>query len=74
MKLTITNSEQLNQWMQDRISLGHELVSIKGVAPIGATYSDGDLITQPVNVAWEDKATREVFEIEYLQREPTHDA
>ena len=68
MKLTITNSEQLNQWMQDRMRLGHELVSIKGTAPNGSTYSDGDLITQPVNVAWEDKATREVFEIKYLQK------
>lgn len=34
-------------------------------APEGATYEDGDPITQPVNIAWRDCASGEVFAIEY---------
>lgn len=63
VKLTITNSEELDQWMNERMD--HDLVAIKGKAPEGATYDDGTPITMPVNIAWRDKATREIYAIEY---------
>lgn len=50
-----------------RVSMGkqHDVFSIKGAPPEGATYSDGELITRPVNIAWRDGTTGEVFAIEY---------
>ena len=65
MELTITKKEQLDRWLNERRSLSHDVFSIKGVAPKGATYSDGDPITRPINIAWQDGATGEVFVIEY---------
>ena len=65
MQLTMANGEQLNQWMNERRKMGRDLRAIKGPAPEGSTYSGGDPITQPVNVAWQDVATGEVFAIEY---------
>ena len=63
MKLTISNEAELSSWLQTKV--GRDLVSIKGPPPPGATYSDGELITRPVNVAWRDVATGETFPIEY---------
>ena len=67
MKLTIRNNEQLSQWMSERRKMGHDIFAIKGPAPAGATYSDGDPIILPVNVAWRDSVTGDVFAIEYVQ-------
>lgn len=63
MVLTVKNREQLQIWMDKKKE--HNLVAIKGPAPRGATYSDGVPITNPVNVAWHDCSTGEVFLIEY---------
>lgn len=65
MKLTIANDEALIQWMRERYT--HDLSSIKGPAPEGATYSDGDRIVRDVNIAWRDEQTGEVFNIEYVR-------
>lgn len=65
MKLEILNSVELNKWLNQRGAMGHDLISIKGPAPDGATYDDGDPILQPVNVAWQDTITGETFHIEY---------
>ena len=65
MKLTIRNKAELNEWMNERRALGHDLVSLKGTPPKGAQYSDGDLIERPVNIAWQDVTTKEIFAIEY---------
>ena len=65
MILTIKNKQALDAWMAKAMANGHRLEAIKGQAPEGATYDDGDLITQPVNVAWINTDTAEVFEIRY---------
>ena len=59
----IKNSKELNNWLNNRRN--HDCVSIKGQPPIGATYEDGDLIYNEVNIAWRDIVTNEVFTIEY---------
>jgi hypothetical protein len=68
-ELTILNSETLSKWMNERRKLGRDMVSIKGPCPKGATYEDGTLIIRPVNIAWRDTTTGEVFAIEYAQPE-----
>jgi hypothetical protein len=69
MKLTITNKEALDAWIKERLSMGRDMYSIKGPAPEGAAYDDGDLIVGPVNVAWQDTTTGEIFAIEYADCE-----
>lgn len=63
--MRIKNKECLDKWLRDRVQLGHSFSSIKGKAPIGACYSDGETIVRDVNIAWRDDATLEVFPIEY---------
>lgn len=65
MELTIANKEPLDAWLNERRKMGRNVFSIKGTAPEGATYGDGELITRPVNIAWQDGTTGEVFAIEY---------
>lgn len=65
MELDIKNYEELNEWQKQRMALGHGMVSIKGPAPTGATYSDGTLITRPVNIRWRDTVTGEECDIDY---------
>ena len=64
-KLTIANKDELDQWMQEKMRAGRDIYSIKGNAPDGATYDDGTPITHPINVAWGDPKTGEVFAVEY---------
>ena len=73
MLLTITNKPALDDWMNERRKMGRDLKSIKGNPPTGATYSDGDPIERPVNVAWQDVKTGELFAIEYAQQDQPHD-
>ena len=63
--MKIANKAALDQWMSERMKMGRDLFAIKGDAPKGACYSDGDAIDQPINVAWRDGSTGEVFAIEY---------
>lgn len=63
--LTISNSDSLNRWMNERRRLDHDMFAIKGPAPEGATYEDGTPIVRPVNIAWRDSVTGEVFGIKY---------
>ena len=65
MELTIANKTQLDAWMNERRRMGRDLVSVKGQPPAGATYSDGCPIERPVNLAWKDTTTGEIFAIEY---------
>lgn len=67
MELEITNSDGLNRWINERREMGRAIVAIKGPPPVGATYSDGQLITNPVNIAWKDCTSGEVYAIEYAQ-------
>jgi len=66
MELTIKNKEELTSWMNERKVLGHNMTSIKGKAPVGSTYSDGSIITRPVNVQWVDCTNGDIFNVDYL--------
>ena len=63
--LTIANHTELDTWMNERRRLNRPLFSIKGNAPDNSCYSDGEKIDEPVNVAWRDGITGEIFAIEY---------
>lgn len=65
MELKISNGLALDTWINERRRMGRDIASVKGGAPHGATYSDGSLIERPVNVAWKDATTGELFAIEY---------
>ena len=65
VQLKMANRDKLDQWMNERRTMGRDMRAIKGLPPEGSTYSDGELITHPVNIAWEDTTTGEVFAIEY---------
>ena len=67
MELTISNKPQLDAWIQERMDMNRDMFAIKGTAPEGATYDDGELIKHPVNIAWKDGTTGEIFAIEYEQ-------
>jgi hypothetical protein len=65
MELKISNKMSLDKWLNERRQMGHDLESLKGPAPAGSAYSDGALIEQPVNIAWKDIMTGELFAIDY---------
>mgnify|MGYP000226896949 FL=1 len=65
MELTIANKKQLDAWLNERRKMGRDVFSLKGTPPEGSTYGDGELIVRPVNIAWRDSITGEVFAIEY---------
>lgn len=65
MKLVAKNIEAINKWLDSMIYQGYSLVSHKGPAPKGATYSDGTLIENYINVAWECVETGEKVYIDY---------
>lgn len=62
--MKILNKESLDTWMNERMKMGRDMKAIKGVLE-GATYSDGDPVTTPMNVAWQDLTSGEIFSIEY---------
>lgn len=57
MVLEIINNEALNG-----------IKSIKGVAPLGATYEDGEAIRRQINIAFVDQSTGDYFLIEYKKK------
>jgi len=63
MILKIANKRELDAWINERIQLGHDMVSVRGCPPDGAEYEDGGIITKPVNVTWKDCETGETFGI-----------
>lgn len=65
MKLEISNETELDTWINIRRRSGVDIFAIKGPAPEGATYDDGDIISRPVNIAWQDGVTGETFYIKY---------
>ena len=67
MKLRIKNNDELGAWMNSRKD--STLHAIKGNAPEGATYDDGDLITNPVNVGWIEPVSGDKINIDYYTQE-----
>ena len=65
----IKNQAEISEFMSAAQTNGHVLFAVKGAPPVGAEYSDGDLIVNPVNVAWLNKTTCESIEIQYSKRQ-----
>jgi hypothetical protein len=64
-ELTMINSAEIDTWMWERKE--HYLFSVKGPPPSGATYSDGDPIINPINIAWVDSETGERIDCVYAK-------
>ena len=64
MKLEILNKDELDSWIHQKLSSGFMCAAIKGEAPKGATYSDGEIIINKVNIAWycEDDGSKIMIE------------
>ena len=45
--------------------------SVKGEAPEGARYSDGELVKRLVNIAWKNDVTGEVITLQYTKKQGT---
>lgn len=50
----IANKAEIDRFIQSSLQRSLVVKAIKGRAPIGALYLDGDLIQRPVNIAWEN--------------------
>ena len=62
--MEILNKVELDEWGNQARKKGQDLVAIKGVIK-GATYDDGLPVTRPMNTAWRNVQTGEVFAIRY---------
>lgn len=65
LNFVIENKKELDDFMNFARQAGHNISSAKGLAPEGAMYSDGELISMPVNVAWKNDFTGESINISY---------
>ena len=65
MKLEILNKDELDSWMCEKLRKGFVCSAIKGNAPFGATYSNGELIVNKVNVGWKCEDDGSQIMIEY---------
>jgi hypothetical protein len=63
--MNISNNQELNDWLNKKYEQGHDCVALKGAPPANSTYDDGEPITMPVNVAWQDLQTGEIINIQY---------
>lgn len=63
--MDITNKVELDAFLNKAKEVGHICRGVKGRPPKGMTYSDGELIKNDINVAWEDTTTGEICEIIY---------
>lgn len=61
----IENKKEIDDFMNFARQAGHNISSVKGAAPDGAMYSDGELISRVVNVAWKNDFTGESININY---------
>lgn len=67
MKLEIENKAELNLFLSQH--WGKDLIGIKGKPPVGATYDDGTIIENDVNVGWKCSETGESVQIIYKESE-----
>lgn len=65
LNFVIENKKELDDFMSFARRAGHNVSSVKGRAPEGAMYSDGELINMAVNVAWKNDFTGESINIKY---------
>ncbi len=58
---------EVSAFLRQQMQSGYGAVAVKGPAPAGATWDDGEPITRPVNVAWECPETGKRVEIRYAE-------
>lgn len=64
----VANKADVDAFINSAMVNCQSLIAIKGKAPHGAMYLDGDLITHPVNVGWVNESTSESIDIFYQIR------
>lgn|GEM_PF-6963758 len=65
--IVIANKPALDAWLHKRRLSGLTCCGIKGPPPEGMTYTDGDPVIRPVNIAWVDE-TGERIDIIYEEK------
>lgn len=61
----IANKAEIDAFILHSVAQNQNTSTIKGNPPPGARYSDGELITRPVNVAWVNDVTGEQIDVIY---------
>lgn len=61
----IANKAEIDAFILHSVAQNQNTSSIKGNPPPGARYSDGELITRLVNVAWVNDVTGEQIDVIY---------
>lgn len=61
----IANKAEIDAFILHSVAQNQNTSAIKGNPPPGARYSDGELITRPVNVAWVNDVTGEQIDVIY---------
>jgi hypothetical protein len=61
----IKDKHLLDEWTHQQMLNGYDIYSIKGEPPIDVRYDDGDLIINPVNIAFIVNQTGEEYYFEY---------
>lgn len=65
----IANNAEVDAFILHSVAQNQNASAIKGNAPPGARYSDGELITNPVNVAWVNDVTGEHIDVIYQAKD-----
>ncbi len=65
----IANKAEVDSFINSAMTKGQVLTALKGEPPKGAKYSDGELITRPINIGWLNNQTGESIEIMYQLRQ-----
>ena len=63
--MEISNKQEVDEFLNKAMKVGHACRGIKGRPPKGMTYADGGLVKNDVNVGWEDTVTGEICTIVY---------
>jgi hypothetical protein len=64
----IANKTEIDAFINSAMINNQTLTPIKGKAPHGALYSDGDLIINSVNIAWLNDQTGETVDVIYQKK------
>lgn len=65
----IANKAEIDAFILHSVAQNQNTSAIKGDPPPGARYSDGELITRPVNVSWVNNSTGERIDVIYQAKD-----
>lgn len=61
----VQNSVEVNTFILRAVADNQSVSAIKGPPPMGAKYSDGELIKRPVNIGFKNDVTLECVDVIY---------